>query len=75
LYVPVHSTFTGTITPFLEHEGLEGLVQSYGVIVGGHAVGQRWHFFVEASREKADGRAQKDEDFRAVGGIAFPFGK
>jgi len=75
LYIPVHSTFTGTITPFLEHDGLEGLVQRQGVIVGGHAVGQRWHFFAEASREKADGRAQKDEDFRAVGGIAFPFGK
>jgi hypothetical protein len=75
LYIPVHSTFTGTITPFLEHDGLEGLVQRQGVRVGGHAVGQRWHFFAEASREKADGRAQKDEDFRAVGGIAFPFGK
>ncbi|MEM4246828.1 MAG: hypothetical protein QXR48_03125 [Candidatus Woesearchaeota archaeon] len=70
LFVPVTKDFTGTVTPFIEWENMS---KRYGLNLGGHVVGRAWRFFVEASREKTDGRKEENEDFRAFGGVTFPF--
>jgi hypothetical protein len=70
LFIPVTKEFTGTVTPFIEWENL---YKRYGLNLGGNVVGGQWRFFVEASREEYDGRKEEDEDFRAFGGVAFPF--
>jgi hypothetical protein len=70
LFVPVHSAFTADITPYIDWDNL---YRRYGVELGGSIIGESLRFFLDASRERTDGRTNQDEDFRAFGGFGYWF--